>query len=407
MNAPVDAVLHDILIPRALLRDDAGFGGTPAGDCLRGDLLIRDGRARRLQPGTPGDAPRIVLPALTEAHCHLDKCHTIARLGTVGGDLIAAIAAQKEDKANWSEADLSRRARIGLAEAQAAGCIALRTHVDWGDTVEAPLNWSVLTGLAQETSGLTLQCAALTGIDQLAEDGFCDQVARRLAQDGGVLGAFVLGHKRVQDGLTAMITSADKYGLALDFHVDEGLGDYNGLETICDALIAARFAGPVLCGHAVSLMDRHGDDLTRILDKLARAQVSVCALPTTNLYLQDRRSGTPDRRGLTRLREMQAAGVPVVVGSDNVADAFCPMGQHDPMAALHLAALTGHLDPPMGRWLRSVTVDAATALGLDPVFVDGARADDLRLSTAPDLAGLVAGRAPLLKLTDVLQETVQ
>ena len=407
MNAPVDAVLHDILVPRALLRDDAGFGGTSAGDCLRGDLLIRDGRARALQPGTSGETPRIVVPALTEAHCHLDKCHTIARLGPVGGDLMAAIAAQKEDKANWTEEDLSRRARIGLTEAQAAGCTAMRTHVDWGDTADAPLNWSVLTGLARETAGLTLQCAALTGIDQLAEDDFCDRVARRVARDSGVLGAFVLGHERLQLGLTAMIRAADKYGLALDFHVDEGLGDYNGLETICDALISAQFEGPVLCGHAVSLMDRHGDDLNRILDKIVRARVSVCALPTTNLYLQDRRDGTPDRRGLTRLRELENAGGPVVVGSDNVADAFCPVGRHDPMAALHLAALTGHLDPPMGRWLRSVTVDATASLGLDPVFVDGATVGELRLSTASDLAGLVAGRAPLFKLTDVLQETVQ
>ena len=49
----------------------------------------------------------------------------------------------------------------------------------------------------------------------------------------------------------------------------------------------------VLCGHACSLMNRTDPEVQRIAGKLARAGISVAALPATNLYLQGRSAGTP------------------------------------------------------------------------------------------------------------------
>lgn len=388
-------VLRDIIVPRDLLRYPDRFGGRTSGDCLRGDLIVQNDRPARLEPSTPTDTPRMLVPALVEAHCHLDKCYSAERLGAVGGDLNNALDAQREDKAHWTESDLRRRMGRGLEDLVSAGCRAVRSHIDWSDDVVPPLAWSVLDELAQACP-LTVQAAALTGLDRMAERDYCFSVAAHVARSGrGVLGAFVLHHEHRAKGLSNMFAAADHFGLALDFHVDEGLGAYNGLELICDAALATGFEGPVLCGHAVSLIDRTDSDLDRILDKLAQTTIAVCALPTTNLYLQGRRDGTPDRRGLTRLRELRAAGIPVLVASDNVADAFCPMGQHDPRAALHLAALSAHLDPPMGKWLASITTDAAASLGLEPGYIDALRLHDLRLCAVSDTADLVAGRAPL------------
>lgn len=393
-------ILRDVIIPRALLRRPDSFGGVVDGDCLRGDFYAGTNGPRRLEVAASTDAPRLLLPALTEAHCHLDKCHSSARLGTVGGDLAQAIAAQTEDKANWTRDDLRHRMTRGLAELHSAGCEAVRSHIDWGGEAAPPLGWSVFQDIAPDHP-LTVQAAALTGIPQWADAAFCGAVAKHIAASrGGVLGAFVLHHDPadIKNGLRNIFAAADRYGLPLDFHVDEGLGSYNGLEAICDAAIAAQFQGPLLCGHAVSLMDRDADALDRITDKLLQAGIHICALPTTNLYLQDRVSGTPDRRGLTRLRELQAAGVPIVVGSDNVADAFCPVGQHDPRAALHLAVMAAHLDPPFGQWLPAITLNAATALGIAPPFIDEAPLDSLRLCTAPSTARYVAAHAPLYPL---------
>lgn len=390
--------MEDILIPRSLLRDPDRFGGTREGDCQRGALTIERGTAVRLHLSARTDTPQMLLPTLTEPHCHLDKCHTIARIGPVAGDLRAAINAQSKDREGWTEEDVRRRAGHGLAQARAAGCGALRSHVDWGDSAQAPLAWDVLRELGEDAPEITLQLSPLMGIDRMADKAFCHDVARQASATHGALGAFVLDHDRVDEGLRNMINAAETLGLPLDFHVDEGLGDFNGLERIADAILNAQFQGPVLCGHAVSLMDRHPDSVARIADKLMRAGIAVCALPTTNLYLQDRRKGTPERRGITRLRELRTAGVRVLTGSDNVGDAFCPMGQFDPMAALHLAALTAHLDPPMGDWLPMITTHAREAMGLDPLWVDGAPMDGLRRGAVPDTCALVAGRTPLHRL---------
>ncbi len=391
--------MHDILIPRSLLRAADRFGGERIGDLQRGQPVIQGGRLVGLRTTTPSQKATMVLPALTDPHCHLDKCHTIGRLGPVAGNLHTAIAAQLRDKAHWTQEDIRARALRGLTEAQDAGVGTMRSHVDWGDGPARPLAWDVLREIAQEAEGVTLQLSPLTGIDRMADAAFTNALAQTAAQAGGALGAFVQNHEGMQEGISAMFAAAQTYGLPLDFHVDEGLGDYNGLEMIADAALAARIKHPTLCGHACSLMDRDTDCVKRIADKLARAGIAVCALPTTNLYLQDRQTGTPDRRGLTRLRELRAAGVTVLTGSDNVADAFCPLGQFDPMAALHLTALAAHLDPPMVQWLPMITTDARRAMGLPAMYIEDTPLADLRMSDARDCETLVAQRHPLQRAT--------
>ncbi|MFC3613773.1 amidohydrolase family protein [Lutimaribacter marinistellae] len=383
-----------VLVPRSLVSDPARFGGIPVADCLAGDLLIVEGRAVALHPSQTKPA-HLVLPRLTEAHVHLDKCHSIDRMHDVGGDLHEAIEAQRADKATWTAENIRIRAARGLRELKKAGCSAVRTHVDWGDDADGdrpPLAWHVLAELAKD-AGLCLQRAALTGIDQLSDDGYARRCASRVAADGGVLGAFLFDQPERDKGLENTFREADRLGLALDFHVDEGLEPgLDGLERIADAALAARFQGPVLCGHACSLANQRPESVKRIADKLARAGISVAVLPQTNLYLQGRNAGTPDRRGITRVHELRAAGVNVVVGTDNVRDAFCPIGRHDPVSVLSLTVLAAHLDPPFDEILPMITTGAQIALGLAPQTVDGAALGDLlsfdALSTSELLSAL-------------------
>lgn len=395
--------LDNIAIPRSMLRVPDKIGGRTVGDYQRGGLVVQAGRVVGLCETALTGEPQLLIPAPTDPHCHLDKCHTIGRMGPVAGDLATAIEAQFHDKQHWTPEDIRQRATRGLNEARQAGVRAVRSHVDWGTETAPPPAWPVLCEIAQDTPDLTLQLSPLVGIELMGDPAFAAAVAGHTIDAGGALGAFVQGHEKMTDGIKQMFHLAAKHGLPLDFHVDEGLGSYNGLEAIADAALETSFDGPVLCGHAVSLMDRNPQDIARIADKLARAGITVCALPTTNLYLQDRRTGTPDRRGITRLRELRAAGVSILTGSDNVADAFCPLGQFDPIAALHLCALAAHLDPPMARWLPMITTDARRAMNLAPAYIEDCPLDWLCLSAAPDTAGLVAGRSPLRPLLDAIE----
>lgn len=406
---PSDLVMRNVLVPRSMIAAPSRFGGASASDCLQGDLVIRDGLVSELKVRTDGAlAQGIVMPRLTECHVHLDKCHTIARMGNVGGDLRAAIDAQRKDRMLWTEADLRVRATRGLQELRAAGCGAVRTHVDWSAEDEAttpPIAWHVLNEMAQDfAEHLMLQIAPLTNTTDMLDPLVADTIGRLTAEQSGVLGLFVLDQPDRHEGIAAVFRVAEKYGLALDFHVDEGLSDgLDGLEIIADTVIETGFQGPILCGHTCSLMNLQGDALKRLLEKLARAGITIASLPSSNLYLQGRVDGTPDRRGLTRIRELVDAGVPVAIGTDNVRDAFCPLGRHDPRQSLALAALAAHLDPPYGDILSMITTNAQRALGLAPLFVDGAAIGDLLLFDATSTSDLLAGVHPPRLLSDVLQ----
>jgi cytosine deaminase len=414
---PSSVVLRNAAVPTALVANPVHLGGCARQDLQLGDLLLREGRVAGFLSGeTPEGAlihdlaGQILLPRLAEGHCHLDKCHSIFRLDAVGGDLMAAAAAQRADRAGMTAEDIRRRAGRGLAELHAAGCALVRSHVDWDadhtPSGEVPPAWRVLGAIADDWSDrLILQRSALIALEQFDREGYCEAVARCLARDGGVLGVFVLDQARKIERLHRVFALAERYGLALDFHVDEGLYEgLDGLDSIAEVALDREFEGPILCGHACSLMNATGDALDRLLEKIVAAGLAVAALPSTNLYLQGRKaSGTPERRGITRLRELRAAGVTLAVGSDNVGDAFCPLGSHDPMVNLGLAALVAHLDPPYGPWLTSVTTDARRALGVAEVFVENAEVGDLLCAEATHSAGIVAG-ARRTPLSDLLLE---
>ena len=249
-----------------------------------------------------------------------------------------------------------------------------------------------------------LQLAALIDLDELADPAIAEAIAKSIAARNGVFGAFVLDQPNRRDGIESAFRVADRFDLMLDFHVDEGLApDLDGLELIADVAIATGHQGPILCGHACSLMNLNQSSLKKVSDKLLQAGITVASLPATNLFLQGRASGTPDRRGVTRIAELRAAGVPVVVGTDNVRDAFCPLGRHDPRQSLALAALAAHLDPPFGDYLPMISTSARTALGLAPIHVDDAAIGDLVLFDATSTSDLLASTSGPRPLAGVLQ----
>ncbi len=409
---PLDAsetVLRNIAVPMSMVSDAARFGGLRHRDCLQGDLVIRRGQVACMTPqGSVESANRMVMPKLAECHVHLDKCYTIARMDRIGGDLAAAIEVQAQDRAEWTATDIRTRAARGLRELIAAGCGQIRTHVDWGqgaDDTAPSLAWHVLNEMAQDhQTYVNLDVAPLTSVSYLADSEVALSIGREVSKLGRTLGVFVLNQPEREAGIRNAFIVAAEMDLALDFHVDEGLAPgLDGLDIIASCAKETRFDGPILCGHACSLMNQTPEDLAPLADRLAETKITIAALPSSNLYLQGRTSGTPDRRGLTRIHELRAKGVSVVVGTDNVQDAFCPLGQHDPRISLSLAVLSAHLDPPFGQYLPMISTDAATAIGGKAVFIDGASVDDLLLFDVGTTADLLSDPTSPVPLATAFQ----
>ena len=424
MSIAKQTLLLNVRVPSTLYQPQSNSEVIHHDECLYGDLLLEEGRVIGFVDASEIDPKstipkldlnnKMILPRFTEVHVHLDKCHTINRLGVVGGDLMQAIEVMQQDKHNWTATDLKARAEQALNELYTAGCQAVRTHIDWGDAEQVPAAWPVMHTLSRQWQNkLILQVAALTSLELFEDIQKAEKVVARIAKDKGVLGVFVLYQDSKQAELKAVFQLAKKYQIMLDFHVDEGLDTgLNGIQLIAEAAIENQFELPILCGHVCSLINYHDEKLKHVFDLIKRANITVATLPSTNLYLQGRQSGTPSgtpsvtpmQRGITRAKELQAAGINLVVGSDNVEDAFCPIGQHSPLYALSLAVMAGHLDPPLARWLDCISNGASSALGLEPTYVMTASVEQLLIANCFGLASLVSGSAPPQSLSGFLSE---
>jgi cytosine/creatinine deaminase len=95
------------------------------------------------------------------------------------------------------------------------------------------------------------------------------------------------------------------------------------------------------------------------------AGIAIVSLPMCNMYLQDRQAGrTPRWRGITSLHELKAAGVPVMVSSDNTRDPFYAYGDLDALEVFREATRIGHFDHPAGTWINTITSMPARIMGL-------------------------------------------
>jgi cytosine deaminase len=167
-----------------------------------------------------------------------------------------------------------------------------------------------------------------------------------------------------------VVGMAGEYGLDLDIHADE-TGDpaSSVLLHLAEAVLETGYDGRVLAGHCCVLTVQDEATQLRTIEKVAEAGIAVVSLPMCNLYLQDRDGSatvTPIRRGVTLLREMKAAGIPVAIASDNTRDPFYAYGDLDALEVLREGARILHFDHPQDEawnWARSVTGDAAAIAG--------------------------------------------
>jgi len=108
------------------------------------------------------------------------------------------------------------------------------------------------------------------------------------------------------------------------------------------------------------------------------AGITVVSNPHISLVLAGRADREPVPRGITRIRELLAAGVNVASGQDDVKDPSHPLGRGSQLEVALFMAHTAHLThpPELDRVLAMVTTNAARALRLpDYGVAPGARAD--------------------------------
>jgi cytosine deaminase len=300
-----------------------------------------------------------VLPGLVEAHTHIDKAFTLPRLGALKPGLLAAIETMIADRQTWTVADVHTRASRALQWAFEAGVTTLRTHCDWWEPNATPLAWNVLRELGDEWADrLALERVSLIALHLFSERDGARALAKTVAASGpgACLGAFVHSTNWSAQSLRHLFEAAQEFGLDVDLHCDEELKPQaEGLATTAALLRELDFSGRVVCGHTCALAVQPEAQALATLDAVARAPITMVSLPTTNLLLQDAQTGrTPRQRGLTLVKEARARGIPLLISTDNVQDAFCRAGSFDPVEALAIGALAAQLEQPFDAWSETI-----------------------------------------------------
>lgn len=375
------------------------------------DIGIAGGRIAAVEPalaaraGEEIDAAgQLVTPPFVDAHFHMDSTlsYGLPRVNQ-SGTLLEGIALWGELKPLLTQDAIVERALAYCDWAVARGLLAIRSHVDVCDprllAVEALLHVR-----ERVRPYLDLQLVAFPQDGVLRAPGALASLKRALDLGVDVVGGIPHFERTMAQGAESVRLlcelAADR-GLRVDMHCDESDDPLSRhIETLASETVRLGLQGRVAGSHLTSMHSMDNYYVSKLIPLMREAGVAAIANPLINITLQGRHDSYPRRRGMTRVPELMAAGVPVAFGHDCVMDPWYGLGSGDMLEVahmgLHVAQMTGQ--EAMRACFDAVTAAPARILGLDGYgLAPGCRAD-LVLLQARDPVEAIRLRATRLRV---------
>jgi cytosine deaminase len=381
------------------------------------DLGIRDGRWVSPEP----DAREVidlrgalVTPPLVEPHIHLDAVLTVGEpRQNQSGSLFEGIAIWAERVKELTVDDVKRRVRTVLRWQLANGVQHVRSHVDVCDPELRAVR--ALVELRQEVGGqMELQLVAFPQQGILSFEGGADLMRKAVAMGVDVVGGiphFELTREYGLESVKFAFALAAEHGLRVDIHCDETDDDHSRfVEVMAAETIRLGMQGRVTASHTTAMHSYNNAYAYQVVSRIARAGLHMVTNPLDNATLQGRFDSYPIRRGHTRIKELQSAGVNVCIGHDSVMDPWYPLGYGDPLQAALVLAHYGQMSGAgeLRRLVEMITVNPARALGLEGYGLREGGSADMVVFDAPtemDAIRLVPRRRLVLRGGRVVART--
>jgi len=369
-------------------------GGTLPGGRVA-DIGIEKGRIKAIgtldaEAGEVIDASGdLVSPPFVDPHFHLDATQSYGspRINA-SGTLLEGIGLWGELKEVMTEDDMIARALTYCDWAASMGLLAIRSHVDTCDDSLKGVR-AMLEVREQVSDYIDLQLVAFP------QDGFYrDPTARANTLRALDMGIDVVGgiphfERTMEDGAASvreLCGIAAERGLRVDLHCDETDDPLSRhIETLSHETQRLGLSGRVNASHLTSMHSMDNYYVSKLLPLIAEAGISAVPNPLINIMIQGRHDSFPKRRGLTRVKEMQAHGIIVGWGQDCVLDPWYPLGTADMLDVAFMGLHVAQMSSPeeMARCFDMVTNQNAAIMGLEDYGLHvGARASLVILDAA-------------------------
>ena len=358
--------MFDLIVKGGTLPD-----GRVADVGIRGDRIVAVGDLDGAEAGRVIDATGdLVSPPLVDPHFHMDATlsYGTPRLNA-SGTLLEGIGLWGALREIATVDQMVARAVAYCDWAVSMGLLAIRTHVD-----TTPDHLRGVTAMLEVkrivAPYITLQLVAFPqdGLYRTATGR--ENLIRALDVGVDVVGGIPHFERTMEDGAASVrdvARIAAERGLMLDLHCDETDDPMSRhVETLAAEVtrhgLGARAAG----SHLTSMHSMDNYYVSKLLPLIAEAGMTAIPNPLINIMLQGRHDTYPRRRGLTRVREMQALGITVGWGQDCVLDPWYPLGTADMLdvafMGLHVAQMSSPAE--MARCFDMVTTQNARIMGL-------------------------------------------
>jgi cytosine/creatinine deaminase len=376
-----------LFVREARLHPTRGESPAPVDVRVDGDRISTIRPAGELRPSADDVVleaeGRLLSPPLVDPHVHLDAVLTVGQPRyNESGTLIEGILTWAERKPSLTIADVKDRAREAILWEVGQGTGLIRSHVDVCDPSLTALR--ALLELRHEMADVVdLRLIAFPQDGILRYPGGTDLMREAVRLGVDVIGGiphYELTRDEGVESIHFMFDLARESGLPIDLHCDETDDDQSRfLEVVAARTIRDGMQGRVVAGHTTAMGSYNDAYAFKLIGILQQAGVTIVANPLDNVALQGRFDSYPKRRGMTRVKELDAAGVNVACGHDSIMDPWYPLGRGSMLDALsmlvHLGQMTGRTE--LFRAYEMVTTNAAraaevpwaVAAGMDANFV--------------------------------------
>jgi len=356
VSTPLDLLLRDCRLPDGRLVDIGCLGGRiEAMGALAGVPAARtiacDGHA--------------VTPGLVDAHIHLDKALLDDRAPSREGSLAEALRVTGEAKRGFTREDISSRARRVLDMAIRQGTTAMRSHAEI-DPVVGLKGFEALAALKREYApAIDLQLCAFAQEGILKVPGTEALLREALRAGADLVGGVPYVDPDPRRHVDVVFDLAAEFGVDVDFHADFfDEPQHLHARYIAEQTVRRGWQGRVALGHMSEMAALPPDEQDALARQLAEAGVAVIVLPATDLYLMGRKDVRSPRRGLAPIKRLLAAGVTVAAATNNVRNAFTPLGTAGLPLMGYLVAIAAHMgaEPELAQVLDMLTTHPARIL---------------------------------------------